>query len=314
MRKKLLGLIIPIISSVVFSFGAFASSAVSANSVPVPEKTGVIEAVLGKTDQKKNDSSNILLIGQDTRDPGQRARSDTMILCNINKRTGKIKLVSFMRDLYVSIPGYEDNRINAAYAYGGAELLDKTIEENFGVHIDGNVEVDFDRFISSLSQIGNLDIELNKEEAEFLNSHAAWIKDAVSNADPSEWDLSEGVNSMTAEQVLSYARIRFVGNNDYERTERQRKVLISAFDKISNEDLLSIIRLAKKIIPDLRTDLSVKDILGYVYTAVSRDMNIDSTSRIPADGYSHGESVRGMSVIVPDLKANREILNDFLTD
>ena len=89
---------------------------------------------------------SILLIGQDKREGESRQRSDSMILATLDKDQGTVSLTSFMRDLYVAIPGYSTTRINAAYAYGGMDLLDQTLEENFGVKIDGNVEVDFEVF------------------------------------------------------------------------------------------------------------------------------------------------------------------------
>ena len=109
---------------------------------------------------------NFLLIGQDRReDEDEQQRSDSMIICSMNMRTRKITLVSLMRDMYVPIPGYQSNRINASYALGGMKLLDETIEKNFGIHIDGNVEVDFAGFIDSMSEIGGLEMELTQEEA-----------------------------------------------------------------------------------------------------------------------------------------------------
>ena len=124
-----------------------------------------------------------MLIGQDRRKGEDRQRSDSIIICSVNKDKGEIILTSVMRDLYVPIPGYKDNRINAAYQFGGMELLDEVIEENLGVHIDGNVEVDFDGFMESLSVLGNLDIELNATEAKYLNAHSD-----LSETDETGWD------------------------------------------------------------------------------------------------------------------------------
>ncbi len=87
-----------------------------------------------------------MLIGQDKREGQSRQRSDSMILATLDKDQKTISLTSFMRDLYVAIPGYSSTRINAAYAYGGMDLLDETLTQNFGVEIDGNVEVDFEVF------------------------------------------------------------------------------------------------------------------------------------------------------------------------
>ena len=153
---------------------------------------------------------------------------------------------SVMRDLYVPIPGYSDNRINAAYQFGGMTLLDQVMEESLGIHIDGNIEVDFSGFINSLSAVGNLDIELNEAEAEYLNTHVSWVEQAGASGEG--WSLKAGVNSMTPEQVLAYSRIRYVGNSDWERTDRQRRVLIAAFDKVKDQGITGITKMADNIL------------------------------------------------------------------
>lgn len=114
------------------------------------------------------DVVNLLLIGQDRREGQGRQRSDSMIICSINKKLDKIILSAVMRDLYVSIPGYSDNRVNVAYQFGGIPLLDKVIEKSPGIHINGNIEVDFKGFIKTLSEVGDLEIELSEEEANYL--------------------------------------------------------------------------------------------------------------------------------------------------
>ena len=250
---------------------------------------------------KDTDIRNILLIGQDRREGQGRQRSDTMIICSINKRTDKIILVSLMRDMYVPIPGYDDNRINAAYAFGGMKLLDQTIEEDFGIHIDGNVEVDFEGFIKSMSRVGNLEIELTKEEADYINKNLK------------RGSLKAGRNMMDPEQVLMYARIRKVGNADYQRTERQRIVLQTAFAKLRQSDLRTIINVANDILPNFTTDLTNRQIMGYIYTVVVRNMSISrDTFRLPIDGSFASERIRGMAVLVPDLERNREALVYYL--
>ena len=251
---------------------------------------------------KDSDIKNILLIGQDKR-PNQkrRQRSDTMIICSINKRTGKITLVSLMRDMYIPIPGYDDNRINAAYAFGGMELLDQTIEKNFGIHIDGNVEVDFEGFVNSMSKVGDLEITLTQEEADHINKRLK------------RGSLKAGENTLDPEQVLMYARTRYVGNGDYQRTERQRIVLMTAFKKLRQSDLGTIMKVSKDILPNFTTDLTNAQILGYVYTVVVGNMSIDRDSyRLPIDGSFSSERIRGMAVLVPDLERNREALVYFL--
>ena len=252
--------------------------------------------------------SNILLIGQDRRKGEDRQRSDSIIICSVNKDKGEIILTSVMRDLYVPIPGYKDNRINAAYQFGGMELLDEVIEENLGVHIDGNVEVDFDGFMESLSVLGNLDIELNATEAKYLSAHSD-----LSETDENGWTLKEGVNSMTPAQLLAYSRTRFIGNSDWERTERQRKVLMAAYEKAKNMSPFNLIRLAYEIFPNFTTDLSIGQIVGYIYTVLTGGINGIESYRIPVDGtYNCVTLSAGMEVLIPDLSANSSYLQQFI--
>ena len=246
---------------------------------------------------------NILFIGQDARQGEGRSRSDTMIICSLNKKTGKIILTSVMRDMYVPIPGYSDNRINAAYQLGGMALLDQVIEESLGISIDGNIEVNFEGFISAFSEIGNLDIELTEAEARYLNSNPAYLRQMGISTEG--WNLTAGVNSLTAEQALAYSRIRYVGNSDWERTDRQRKVLTAAFSKLQSLGMGALLNLADEIFPYLTTDMNNMQLLGYVYSVFSSGMTLGGSYRIPAEGTYTNETLRaGMEVLVPDLNAN----------
>ena len=118
---------------------------------------------------RDSDIINILLIGQDRREDETRARSDSMILCTFRKSEKKLTMTSFLRDTYVKIPGYGQNRINVAYAAGGMSLLNKTLENNFGVHIDGNVEVDFYQFADIVDLLGGVEVDLRNDEAQWVN-------------------------------------------------------------------------------------------------------------------------------------------------
>ncbi len=254
------------------------------------------------------DVKNILLIGQDRREGQGRQRSDSMIILSINTNTNSISLVSLMRDMYVPIPGYDANRINAAYVYGGMELLDETIEQDFGVAIDGNIEVDFDGFIESLAAVGNIEIELTAEEAEYLNTRD-WSDAGIDNSD---WTLTEGVNELTPEQALSYARTRDIGNSDYERTERQRKVIMAAFEKVKGSSLIEMATLCNKILPNLTTDMGDIELLGYAKTLVSNNITEMNSYRLPVDGTYTDETIRGMAVLVPDLSENSAYLQEYI--
>ena len=244
---------------------------------------------------------NILLIGQDRRKgDGARMRSDSMIVATIDFTTNDIKLTSLMRDMYVPVPGYGYGMINATYLHGGMALLDETIERNFGIAIDGNVEVDFTRFISLMNLIGPLDIELKQEEAEFLNRENGW-------------NLKAGNNSMNSEQVLAYCRVRRVGRSDWERTDRQRSVVTKMFNKLRQSDLSTLYRFANEAFPLFKTDLSNSEILRYVYTVISKGMHITESKRLPKDGtYTQEIREETLQVLVPDLSANANLLQEYV--
>lgn len=239
---------------------------------------------------------NILLIGQDRR-PGQgRQRSDVMLLCTVNTKTKELTMTSFLRDLYVPIPGYDDNRLNACYAFAGMKLLDKCLENNFGVLIDGNLEVDFDGFTEIIDLMGGVDIYLTQAEANYI------IKYGGVNA-------TEGMNHLNGKAALSYTRNRYVGNGDFSRTERQRKVIAELVEKCRNMSVSQMKELVETMLPMITTDLSNKEILGYMMEILPMigELKI-KTQTIPAEGTYKYASIRGMSVLVPDLAANREIL------
>ncbi len=249
---------------------------------------------------------NILLIGQDRRAGQGRSRSDSMILCTIDKVNKNITMTSFMRDMYVPIPGYQDNRINTCYALGGMELLDKCLEKNFGIEVDGNIEVDFFGFMDIIDLVGGVDVKLTQAEANYLNKRGNW---EVSN---DHWSLVAGVNTLNGSQALAYSRIRAIGD-DFGRTERQRTVLTAVAEKCKGLSLGELNKLLNKILPLITTDMSSNQIMNYAIDLfpMLSSMTVN-TMRIPADGTYRNAWVRGMAVLLPDLGANRKILVDNL--
>ncbi|HAQ39751.1 MAG TPA: LytR family transcriptional regulator [Clostridiales bacterium] len=245
------------------------------------------------------DIVNILLIGQDKRPGEEVARSDSMIIATINKKTNSIKLTSLMRDMYVQIPGYDDNKINAAYALGGMDLLTEAVESNFLIKIDGCIEVDFAGFEKIIDEIGGIDIDLNRDEAYYLSRSSGSR-------------FSEGVNRLTGETALTYSRIRYVGNDDYERTERQRNVLVSVFEEIKDSNLKTLLEMADDILPLVTTNLTNTQILNLATKVMLMNVSDIETYRIPADGEFTPDTIKNMSVLVPDLPANRALLKEYI--
>lgn len=243
---------------------------------------------------------NILLIGQDARPGETRARSDVMILLTINKAEKTITMTSFLRDLYVQIPGYNNSRMNSAYAWGGMSLLNSTLETNFGVLVDGNFEVNFDGFSQVIDILGGVDIELTQNEANVINKS---VKTHV---------LGSGMQHLNGSQALAYARIRKL-DSDFGRTNRQRKLLSALFEKFKNSDLDTLMSLMNEILPLLTTDLSKSEILSYAADILPMLSSMTLTSqRIPADGAYVDAYISGMAVLSADMDAARKLLQDTL--
>ncbi len=240
------------------------------------------------------DLINILLVGQDRRPGEGRQRSDSMIVVSMNQETKEISMVSFLRDLYVRIPGYTDNRLNASYAFGGFELLKDTLLANFGVHVDACFEVDFNGFESVIDAVGGVDVELTAAEARIVG-------------------VSEGKNHLDGEHALKYARIRKL-DSDFGRTGRQRNVLMSVFETARKSNLPTLISLAKALIPQLTTDQSSVQILSLVangFMILRGGHGIDSYY-VPADNAYYNATIRGMMVLVPNLQMIRGSMEDYL--
>lgn len=247
------------------------------------------------------DIVNIMLIGQDARPGEDRSRSDTMILVTLNREKNAIQLTSFMRDTYVQIPGYMDNRLNVAYRYGGTELMNETFKKNFGIEIDGNVMVDFTEFAAIIDMLGGVDIELSGEEVTYM--HNAGFT-----------SLSAGMNHLDGDAALTFVRMRKVSGGDYGRTERQRRVLSALGNSVRGSSFTAIWALVEEVLPHVVTNLSDGQILEYVTTGVTLMAGGAQiqTMRIPADDAHYGAMIDGMSVLVPDLEMCREDLEEFI--
>ena len=197
-----------------------------------------IESV-ASSPMKEEGVTNILLIGNDSRENGEDGRSDAMILLSISNKTKKIYMTSLLRDMYVEIPGHKDNRLNAAYSYGGAELLMETIEQNFDIHISRYVLVNFEAFANLVDAVGGVDLELTGKEVEYVNGYLVEYNILLGRPEGTDYfdDLSGGMVHLNGPQALAYCRNRYIGT-DFGRTERQRKVLTEVIHKLPKGCLL----------------------------------------------------------------------------
>ena len=247
----------------------------------------------------KDNVLNILLVGQDRRENESLSRADSILLCSFRKDTKQLTMTSFLRDLYVPIPGRSSDRINAAYAYGGAALLKQTITKNFEVPIAGVIEVDFSQFSALIDILGGVEIDLREDEAALVN------KETGSS-------LSEGKQLLTGVQALCYSRIRKLdADGDFSRTDRQRKVMTALVDGYRSAGIPTLMKLLKQILPMLSTDMSESRLLLLALEVFPMlpDLSMSSQS-IPAPGTYSDKTINGMAVLVADMDAARKLLQE----
>lgn len=261
----------------------------------------------------EDDILNILIIGCDTRKKGGVGRSDAMILLSVNEDTEKIHMTSIMRDSYVTIPGKGNNRINAAYAFGGGSLLLDTIETNFDIDVDKYVAFDFYSFADIVDSIGGIEIEVAEAELPVLNDYLKGTKDVNGKAESTNYITKSGLQHLNGNQALGYARIRYVGDGDFERTNRQRMVVTKVFEKVKTLNLLEINELMNAFLPQVRTNLTQEEILSLLLKTLEYLQYDLESHRLPVDDSWKYLRVNGMSVLGIDLEKNQSALKEFIT-
>ena len=247
---------------------------------------------------------NVLLIGSDKRiEWTETGRSDSVMIATLDMKNKRLKITSLMRDMYVSIPGYGENRFNAAYSFGGVSLLYQTLAQNFNIQLDGYVIVDFAAFQTVIDTIGGVSIKLTDEEHKYLTT--AYKKGSV-------LDLKKGLNNMNGKQALAYTRIRQDAKGDFGRTERQRKVLQAIFTKAKSMSVKDLKSLAKDTLPSVSTDLTNDEIISYMSSVIMLGTTEIDQMRIPIDDSYYQDRINKKAVLVPDLEVNNDALHEFI--
>ena len=246
---------------------------------------------------------NILLIGADRNKDGSNGRSDIMMLASIDQKNKSLRLVSFMRDLYLDIPSVGYERLNATFAYGGAALTMQTIENYFRVNIDHYIQTDFQNFELIIEKMGGVDVELSEAEAAYMNKEKGW-------------DLEAGVQHLNAEEALYFSRIRDL-DSDFGRTGRQRQMILCMLDTFKKMNLIDMAGVVADYLPYVTTDLSNSDLIGLASLVPDYSNYTVETMYVPYKGTYENIEVdlhgsKGNQVLKPDVEANAALLRKFL--
>lgn len=244
---------------------------------------------------------NILMIGSDARAGLDGQRSDATLLLTYDPAKKTIKLTSFMRDCYVAIPGHGSSKMNAAFNYGGEDLLIDTVRQNYAVDVEHYLTVRFEQFTAIIDQIGGITLPLSQAEIDWINGDAG----GVSNG--------EGVKLLNGAQALSHSRNRHVGNGDFTRTARQRAVIRAIFAQLkTRNDAATVAALVGFALGNVKTNVPADQILTLASDVLTADGVSFAEARVPFDGTWSYATIKGASVIKVDFAANNEKLRQFL--
>lgn len=259
------------------------------------------------------DIQNVLLIGSDRRNTSDLGRSDAMMMVTIDRKHKKIKMTSFLRDLYVKIPGKYGAKLNSAYAVGGAELIKATIEANLGITVDKYVIVDFTAFKSVVNRIGKLNghggikMTVTAAEARYMCSHETY------GLFP-RYQKGAGTYYMTGAEALNYARIRKI-DSDFGRTNRQRKVLAQIVEEMKGLGYMDLIGIGYSCLEYVTTDFTKAELVGLA-TEAAEIMGYDMKQiTIPINGSYKTQNLNASTeVLAANLKVNAQKLAAFIYD
>ncbi len=241
---------------------------------------------------------NILLLGRDTEGSLSIAgRTDAMIVLSYNKKTHQIKMVSLMRDSLVPIEGYGWNRINTPYFFGGAGLAVNTVNDVFGLDIQNYIVINFSGMKDLIDEFGGVDIVLTQEEANYYNSQVGY-------------DLPVGAVTLTGAQAMTHMRNRSIYNSDFARTQRQRDVLISLYNKIMiDSDASKIVSLINYSMNKVTTNLQASDLIFLATNAAKAGKQEIVAESMPFAGTYGSAWYKGMLIIQIDILENRRLIH-----
>ncbi len=242
-----------------------------------------------------NDSMvlNVLLFGSDSRtDSAENGRSDSIMMISIDNRHKKVKMTSFLRDTWVSIPGYGKSKLNHAFAYGGPKLAVETIEKNFGVDVDRYMVVDFQSFIYIVDSLGGIDMNLTADEVNFIN-YAVDVED-YGNAQPLR---GAGVHHLNGVQALAHSRNRDSAMSDFDRTTRQRDVVNTIINEMKGASIPQLTSVVSKIGPMITTNLKKNEITTLLSNSLTYLNYATEERSAPKREECNDDFLDGMSVL-----------------
>lgn len=239
-----------------------------------------------------------MLIGSDTRGE-EKGLSDSLMIAHYNEKTNRVKIASIMRDIYVDIPSHEKQKVNAAFAFGGPELVRKTIKQNFDVDIHYYAVVDFQGFSKIVDAVAPVGIEV---DIPYEMSHGIGMT------------LEPGVQTLHGEQLLGYVRFRHDSLSDFGRVDRQQEVLSKLKEQIvSMNNLVNLPKILGLTDPYIETNVRNRTLFTIGKGLLAGKSEQVETLRIPVTDSFADERVAVGQVLAIDFDENKKALHQFLS-
>ncbi|ESU33329.1 hypothetical protein G3A_06970 [Bacillus sp. 17376] len=261
-----------------------------------PFKKAEADSFQGESDTKEE--VNVLLLGSDSR--GEKsARTDTIMVAHYNPQSNNVKLISLMRDMYVSIPGYGKQKLNAAYSLGGTELLRQTIKNNFELDIHHYAIVDFKGF---------------EKAVDLLVPEGIEVDIPYEMSDGIDMTLEKGAQLLHGEELLGYVRFRQDRLSDFGRVQRQQEVISKLKDEaVSLNSVTKLPEMLDLLHTHIDTNIDSPTLLAIGKDILTNQGGEMQTIRIPEDGSFENTYQDGIGeVLEVDFDQNKEALEEFL--
>ena len=273
-----------------FLGAAVAGAMFASNSLldrPVAEK--VEEGLL-----MAKDKSTIMIMGVDEREDDV-GRSDTLMIATVDPKKDQAALLSIPRDTRVKINGHGWDKINAAYAYGGEKLTQRTVEDFLGVNMDHYIIINTHAFQKIIDAIGGIDIDVEKR---------MYYEDPWDDDGGLVIDLRPGKQHMDGKTAVTYVRFRDE-EGDIGRIKRQQKFMKACMDKITSPAIIpKLPSVIKEVLSSVKTDLSMRQLLEFAGTLKESQKNGLKTDMVPGRPLY----ISGISYWIPDVEKLRTTL------
>ena len=267
------------------------------------------------------DVFNILLIGTDERSEtfSNNARGDTCMLLSVNKKDGKLKLVSFERATAVPIlagqyKGQYD-WLTHTFRYGGADLMMREIRECYKIDVTRYIRVNISTFMEGIDAVGGVTISLSQAESDYINyPQGTYAEDHIREMGIANQvqRVTPGENHLNGATAMLYARCRYI-DSDWRRVERQRTVIQAAMNQVNHLDLLELNNLLNRVLPLVQTNLKESEITSLLMLAPKYVKSQTEEMTVPVSGtYGSMKGMGGRSMYAVNFNENAKILKKFL--